>query len=100
MRGKLSPRYVGSYEIIQRSSPIAYRLNLLVELEYVHNMFHISKLRKYIPDINHAIVTEPIEVTKDIAYEECPVQIVDHRIKQLCNKQIPLIKYIGQIIPP
>jgi len=63
---------------------------LHVGLEHIHNMFQISQLRKYVPDPNYAIITELIEVIKDLAYEEQPVQIVDRMIKQLCNKQIPL----------
>jgi len=65
-----------------------------VEFEHVHNLFHISQLQKYIPDLDHVVVTEPIEVTEDLVYEECPIQILDCRIKQLCNKQIPLVKVL------
>jgi len=90
----LSPRYIGPYEIIERLNPIAYRLELPIELELVHNVLHISQLRKYILDPDHTIVSEPIEITEDLVYEECPVQILDRKIKQLRNKQIPLIKLL------
>ena len=73
MRDKLSPRHIGPYEIIEKLNPVAYRLDLPVELEHVHNVFHISQLRKYIPDPDHTIVTEPIEITEDLVYEEHPV---------------------------
>jgi len=82
----LSPRYIGPYEIIERLNLVAYHLDLPVELEHVHNVFHISQLRKYIPDPDHTIVTDPIEITEDLVYEEHPIQILDHRIKQLRNK--------------
>jgi len=94
VRGKLSLRYTGPYEIIEKLNPVAYRLDLSVELEHVHNVFHISQLRKYTPDPNHAIVSEPIEITADLVYEEQPIQILDRRIKQLRNKQIPLVKVL------
>ena len=94
VRGKLSPGYIGPYEIIEKLNHISYRLDLPIELEYVHNVFHVSQLRKYIPDSDHAIVTELIEVTKDLVYEERPVQILDCTIKQLCNKQIPFVKVL------
>jgi len=58
-----------------------YQLDFPVDFEYVHNVFHVSQLRKYIPDLDHAIIIESIEFTADLAYEECPVQIVDHRVK-------------------
>jgi len=49
---------------------VAYRLDMPVELEHVHNVFHISQLRKYIPDLNHTIASEPIEITASLVYEE------------------------------
>jgi len=70
VRGKLSPRYIGPYEIIEKLNPVAYRLELPTELEHVHNVFHISQLRKYIPDPSHAIITEPVEIAENLMYEE------------------------------
>jgi len=69
MRDKLSPRYIGPHEIIENLNPITYRLLLSVELEHVHNVFHISQLRKYVPDSDHTIVSEPIEITRDLVHE-------------------------------
>jgi len=94
VRGKLGSRCIGPYEIIERLNPVAYRVELPVELEHVHNVFHISQLRKHIPDPDHTIVSEPIDITKDLVYEERPAQILDRRIKQLCNKQIALVKVL------
>ena len=81
VQGKLSTRYIGPYEIIEKLNPVAYRLDLPVELEHMHNVFHISQLGKYIPDSNHTIAFEPIEITADLVYEEQPIQIVDQRIR-------------------
>jgi len=64
VRGKLSPRYIGPYEIIEKLNPVAYRLDLPVELEDVHNLLHIAQLRKYIPHPDHTIVSEPIEILR------------------------------------
>ena len=49
-RDKLSPRYIGPYEILEKLSPVAYGLDLPIDLEHVRNVFHISQLRKFIPD--------------------------------------------------
>ena len=68
------PRYIGPYEIIEKLNPVAYCLDLPVELEHVHNVFHISQLRKYIPNPNQTIASEPIEITVDLVYEEQPMQ--------------------------
>ena len=92
--GKLSLRYIGPYEIIEKLGPIAYRLDLPVELEYIHNVFYVSQLRKYVPDPNHVIVPEFIEVTEDLVYEERQVQMLDRMTRQLCNKQTPLVKVL------
>jgi len=73
---------------------VAYRLNLPAELEHVHVVFHIFQLQNYVPDSNHIIEPEPIEIAENLAYEEHPIQIVDRRIKQLRNKSIPLVKVL------
>jgi len=64
LMGKLNPRYIGPYEYIEKLNPVAYRLDLPTELEHVHNVFYISQLWKYVPDPNHIIITEPVEVAK------------------------------------
>ena len=92
LRGKLSPRYIGPYEIIEKLNSVAYRLNLPTELEHVHNVSHIFQLRKYVPNPNRIIVTEPVEAAENLMYEEHPVQILDYIVKQLRNKSIPLVK--------
>ena len=72
-RGKLSPRYIGPFEIVERIGPVAYRLDLPEELSRVHNDFHISMLRKYISDPSHVLETPEIELRDDLSYEEQPV---------------------------
>jgi len=94
VRGKLSPRYIRPYEIIEKLIPIAYRLDLLIELEHVHNVFHITQLKKYLSDPDHTIVSEPIQITEDLVYEKRQVQKLDRRIKQQRNRHIPLVKVL------
>ncbi|KAL5569900.1 hypothetical protein UlMin_026475 [Ulmus minor] len=78
-KGKLSPRYIGPFEILERIGKVAYRLALPPELSLVHNVFHVSMLQKYVPDPSHVLENEPIEVYEDLTYEEQPVQILDPR---------------------
>ena len=73
---------------------VDYRLDLPVELEHIHNAFHIPQLRKDIPDPNPVIIAEPIEVAENLVYKERPVQILDYIIKQPQNKSIPCIKVL------
>ncbi|KAM1538045.1 hypothetical protein ACFX10_003001 [Malus domestica] len=93
-RGKLSPRYVGPYHIIERISAVAYRLELPPELSLIHNVFHVSMLQKYVPDPSHIIQLEPLEVNPDASYVEEPVAILDRQDKVLRNKVIPLVKVL------
>jgi len=93
-KGKLSPRYIGSYEILERVGPVAYRLALPVEMSSIHNVFHVSVLRKYIPDATHVLSTQPMELNEDLSYEEKPVQILDEKEQVLRNKVIPLVKVL------
>ena len=91
-RGKLNPRYIGPFEIVERIGPVAYRLDLPEEFSRVHNVFHISMLRKYIPDPSHALEALEIELRDDLSYEEQPVQILGREEKELRNKTISLVK--------
>ena len=93
-RGKLRPRYIMPYEIITRVGPVAYRLDLPPELSKVHNVFHVSMLRKYIPDPSHVLSDHPVELKGNLTYKEQPMQIVDRREKIFRNKVIPLVKVL------
>ncbi|KAL5555965.1 hypothetical protein UlMin_022614 [Ulmus minor] len=93
-KGKLSPRYIGPFEILERIGKVAYKLALPSELSTVHNVFHVSMLRKYISDPSHVLESEPIEIREDLTYEEQPVQILDRKDKALRNKVILLVKVL------
>ena len=91
-RGKLNPRYIGPFEIVERIGPVAYRLDLSEEFSRVHNVFHISMLRKYIPDPSHALEALDIELRDNLSYKEQLVQILGKEEKELRNKTISLVK--------
>ena len=76
-KGKLSPCYMGPYEIDERIGKVAYRLRLPHELARIHDVFHVSMLRKYIADSSHVLRDQLVELKEDLTYEERPVQIVD-----------------------
>ena len=57
-RGKLSPRYIGPYRIVERIREVAYRLELPFDLDRIHDVFHVSMLRKYIPDPSHVLTEQ------------------------------------------
>ena len=76
-RGKISPRFIESFEILERIGTIAYRLALPPSMSGVHEVFHVSMLRKYTPDPAHVVDWGQIEVYIDGTFEEGPVCILD-----------------------
>ena len=91
---KLNPRYVGPFKILERIGTLAYRLALPPEMEKIYNVFHVSQLRRYIPDPSHILSYLPVQIQEDLSYTGEPVQILDHKVKQLRNKTIPLVKVL------
>ena len=91
-KGKLSPRYVGPYEITERIGPLAYRLALPSELAQIHDVFHVSMLRRYRSDPTHVIKDTDVQIFDNLTYIEEPMQIVDRKLKQLRNRKIPMVK--------
>ncbi|KAL0550166.1 hypothetical protein IC582_014669 [Cucumis melo] len=93
-RGKLSPRFVGPFEILERIGPVAYRLALPPSLSTVYDVFHVSMLRKYVLDPSHVVDYEPLEIDENLSYVEQPVEVLAREVKTLRNKQIPLVKVL------
>ena len=93
-KGKLSPRFIGPYEVIEKVGPVAYKLALPPDLEKIHNVFHVSMLRRYRSDHSHVVSSETIELRPDLTYEEKPVEIFAREVKELRNKKIPLVKVL------
>ena len=93
---KLSPRFIGPYEVLERIGPVVYRLALPPELTKLHDVFHVSLLRKYRYDESHILLVQDIQVQPDFTFDEEPKALLDHEVKQLRNKQIPLEKVLWQ----
>ena len=73
---------------------MAYKLELPPELFKIHDVFHVSLLRKYEPDPSHVLESPPVELRDDLSYEVQPICILDHREKVLRNKTIPMAKVL------
>ena len=93
-KGKLSPRFVGPFEILKYIGKVAYKLALPPTLAGVHNVFHVSMLRKYIPDPSHVLNYEPLKIKDNLTYEEVPFQILDHKDQVLHTQTISLVKVL------
>ncbi|XP_058756484.1 uncharacterized protein LOC131629722 [Vicia villosa] len=93
---KLSPRYVGPYQIMRRIGEVAYQLALPPSLSGLHDVFHVSQLRKFVPDSFHPILPDTIEVEPDLSFQPKPCRILEHASKSLRSKEIPLVKVLWE----
>ena len=75
-KGKLSPRFIRSYEVLERIGLVAYRLALPPELAKLHNVFHVSMLRRYRYDESHILSVQDVQVQVDLSYDEEPKAIM------------------------
>ncbi|WVZ64352.1 LOW QUALITY PROTEIN: hypothetical protein U9M48_013885 [Paspalum notatum var. saurae] len=92
LRGKLSPRYVGPFQVVERVGPVAYRLNLPSDLSGVHNVFHVSLLRKCLREPTERAEIPLIELQPDLSYEEYPTKILDTKDRVMRQRTIRFLK--------
>ncbi|XP_058006725.1 uncharacterized protein LOC131182098 [Hevea brasiliensis] len=82
-KGNLAPYYIRLLEIMDRVGAVAYWLELPSSVSHVHPVFHISMLRKYVPDPSHVQQPDTVELNEELTFEEQPVAIVDYQMRQL-----------------
>ena len=95
-RRKLSLRFIGPFEILERMCIVAYRLALPPIMSGVHEVFHVSMLRRYTPDPAHVVDWGQIEIDTDGTFEEGPVCILDSRDQVLRRKTVRLVRVLWQ----
>jgi hypothetical protein len=91
---KLTPRFVGPFEIVEKIGVVAYRITLPPSLSNLHDVFHVSQLRKYVYDASHVIQVDDLEARDDLTVETWPDRIEDREVKCLRGKEIVLVKVI------
>ncbi|KAJ0810336.1 putative nucleotidyltransferase, Ribonuclease H [Helianthus annuus] len=91
-KGKLAPRYVGPFKILERIGKVAYRLDLPEGLSNVHPVFHVSNLKKCLADEGLHVPLEDLQVNETLHFVEKPVEIMDQGTKQLRRSRIPIVK--------
>nr|GEW52760.1 putative reverse transcriptase domain-containing protein [Tanacetum cinerariifolium] len=92
-RGKLNPRYIRPFKILNKIGPVAYKLELLEELNNVHNTFHVSNPKKCLSDESLIIPMKELKLDDKLNFIEEPLEIMDREIKQLRQSRIPIIKF-------
>ena len=91
-RGKLSPRYIGPFEVLTRVGEVAYELSLPPGLSGVHPVFHVSMLKRYHGDENYIICWDSVLLDENLSYEDEPVAILDREVRKLRSREIASIK--------
>lgn len=95
--GKLSPRYVGPFDIHSGVGDLAYRFILPPDFAAVHIVFHVSMLRKYVANSSHVIEYEPLENKTGATYDEKPLRVIDIKEKVLRAQTIPWVKILWEL---
>ena len=91
---KLTPKFIGPYQISERIGTVAYRVGLPPHLSNLHDVFHVSQLRKYVPDPSHVIQSDDVQVRDNLTVETLPLRIDDRKMKTLRGKEIPLVRVV------
>nr|GFC46733.1 putative reverse transcriptase domain-containing protein [Tanacetum cinerariifolium] len=91
-RGKLNPRYVGPFKVLEKIGDVAYKLDLPEELSRVHNTFHVSNLKKCHADEPLVVPLDGLHFDDKLQFVKEPVEIVDHEVKRLKRSRILLVK--------
>jgi hypothetical protein len=92
VKGKLAPRYIGPFEILEICGPVAYRLQLPSQLAAIHNIFHVSQHKKCIKVPTEIIDTQTIEIEPDLTYTEHPLRVLDTKESSTRRETIRMYK--------
>ena len=92
IKGKLAPRFIGPFRIVARRGTVAYQLDLPGDLSGIHNVFHISQLRKYVSNPEKQVSHENIDVQPDLTYREHPIKILEESERRTRQKTIKFFR--------
>jgi len=91
---KLTPKFIRPYQILRRIGPVAYEIAFSPPLANIHNIFHVSQLRKFVLDPSHILKSDSIQVKENLSFEVKLIRILDSQVKQLQERSIPMVKVL------
>ena len=91
---KLSPKFLGPYQISRRIGPVAYEIALPPQLANLHLVFYVSQLRKYVFDVAHVLEVKDIQIREDLTVEVSPITLEDSKVEERIGKIVRLVKVI------
>ncbi|XP_028755657.1 uncharacterized protein LOC114715019 [Neltuma alba] len=97
---KITPQFIDLFEILELIGPVAYKTTLSPHLSSLHDMVHVSQLKKYHPNLSHFIKPEEVKLRNNLTYPAEPERILDVKDKQLRNKTICLVKVFWKGMSP
>jgi hypothetical protein len=92
VRGKLAPRFIGPFKILEKRGEVAYQLELLPQLSNVHDVFHVSQLRKCLRVPEEQLPMKDLDATEDLSYQEYPIKILERSERVTRNKKVNMCK--------
>ncbi|GKB74440.1 hypothetical protein Tco_0935852 [Tanacetum coccineum] len=91
-RGKLNPRYVGPFKVLEKVGSVTYKLEVPKELSRVHNMFHVSNLKNCYSDDPLVVPLDGLHIDDKLHFVEEPIEIMDRKVKRLRQSRVPIVK--------
>jgi hypothetical protein len=92
VKGKLAPRYIGTFSILEKCGPVAYKLDLPPSLARVHDIFHVSQLKKCLKAPMDVVLPEVIPLKADLLYPEHPIKVLDQKDRVAGRNTIKFFK--------